>query len=95
MPPSTELPQVGKWVQVLKGTYKGDVGYVLSTASQGLELLLVPHIFLPDQLGSKRKQSPTMALLMMRPGSLIIKYLTLNVSRRNSVRLEATGFNMG
>lgn len=62
MPPSTELPQVGKWVQVLKGTYKGDVGYVLSTASRGLELLLVPRLSLPDQLGSKRKRSPTMAL---------------------------------
>jgi hypothetical protein len=62
MPTSTELPQVGKWVQVLKGTYKGDVGYVLSTASWGLELLLVPRLSLPDQLGSKRKRSPTMAL---------------------------------
>jgi ribosomal protein L24 len=60
-PPSTEL-QVGKWVQVLKGTYKGDVGYVLSTASWGLELLLVPRLSLPDQLGSKRKRSPSMAL---------------------------------
>ena len=52
---------MGKWVQVLKGTYKGDVGYVLSTASLGLELLLVPRISLPDHLGSKRKRS-TMAL---------------------------------
>ena len=60
MPPSTEL-QVGEWVQVLKGTYKGDVGYVLSTARLGLELLLVPRLPLPDQLGSKRKRS-TMAL---------------------------------
>ena len=64
MPASTELPQVGKWVRVLKGTYKGDVGYVLSTASGGLELLLVPRLS-PDQLGSKRKRSrsrPSMAL---------------------------------
>jgi hypothetical protein len=53
--PSTE-PQVGKWVQVLKGAYKGDVGYVLSTTSLGLELLLVPRLSLPDQLGSKRKR---------------------------------------
>jgi hypothetical protein len=57
MPSSTELPQVGNWVQVLKGTYKGDVGYVLSTTSSGLELLLVPRLSLPDQLGSKRKRS--------------------------------------
>jgi len=61
MPSSTELPQVGNWVQVLKGTYKGDVGYVSSTTSSGLELLLVPRLSLPDQLGSKRKRS-TMAL---------------------------------
>ena len=39
----------------------GDVGYVLSTTSLGLELLLVPHLSLPDQLGSKRKRF-TMAL---------------------------------
>src|SRR5258708_3739706 len=57
MPPSMEL-QLGKWVQ---GTYKGNVGYVLSTASWELELLLIPCLSLPDQLGSKRKQS-TMAL---------------------------------
>ena len=59
MPPSTELPQVGKchWVQVLKGTYKGDVGYVLSSGSWGLEVLLVPRLSLPDQSGSKRKRS--------------------------------------
>ena len=47
---------MGEWVQVLKGTYKGDVGYVLSTTSLGLELLLVPRLSLPDQLGSKRKR---------------------------------------
>ena len=52
---------MGKWVQVLKGTYKGDVGHVLSTASCGLELLLVPSLSLPYQLGSKRKRS-TMVL---------------------------------
>ena len=40
----------------MKGTYKGDVGYVLSTISLGLELLLVPRLSLPDQSGSKRKR---------------------------------------
>jgi hypothetical protein len=37
-------PEVGKWVRVRKGVYKGDVGCVTSTRSGGVELLLVPRL---------------------------------------------------
>ena len=64
MRPSTDPPPVGEWVQVLKGTYKGDVGHVLSTTSWGLQLLLIPRLSL-DVSRSKRKRSqprPPLAL---------------------------------
>ncbi|KAF8240295.1 hypothetical protein L208DRAFT_1233684, partial [Tricholoma matsutake] len=36
---------VGDWVQVLKGTYKGDIGYVAAVENWGgVTLLLVPHL---------------------------------------------------
>ncbi|KAF8235623.1 hypothetical protein L208DRAFT_1256229 [Tricholoma matsutake] len=36
---------VGDWVQVLKGTYKGDIGYVAAIENWGgVTLLLVPHL---------------------------------------------------
>jgi hypothetical protein len=53
----TDPPKAGEWVQVLKGTYKGDVGHVLSTASGRAQLLLVPRLSPPDESGSKRKRS--------------------------------------
>jgi len=52
---------VGKWVQVRRGTYKGDVGYVLASKSWGVRLLLVPCLPPPNLTGSnlKRKRSAT------------------------------------
>ena len=41
--------EVGKWVQVRKGIYKGDVAYVTSTiGSGGVRLLLVPRLSQPQ-----------------------------------------------
>jgi transcription elongation factor len=40
--------EVGKWVQVRKGIYKGDMGYVTSTRSGGVELLLIPRLSQPE-----------------------------------------------
>ena len=54
-----ETPKVGKWVQVRKGAYKGDVGYVMSSSDWGVELLLVPRLVPPTTIGSlpaKRKR---------------------------------------
>jgi transcription elongation factor len=50
---------VGKWVRVRKGTYKGDVGYVLASESWGVRLLLVPRLSPPNLASSslKRKRS--------------------------------------
>ena len=38
----TSSPEVGKWAQVWKGIYMGDVGYITSIKSEGVEILLVP-----------------------------------------------------
>ena len=56
-PADISIPEVGKWVRVQMGSYKGDVGYVESTDSSGVRLLLVPRI-LPPQPTQKRKRSP-------------------------------------
>lgn len=57
---SKELPKVGDWVEVRKGIYKGDVGYVKSVESWGVQLLLVPRISSPEPsytTHSKRKRT--------------------------------------
>jgi ribosomal protein L24 len=61
----TDPPTAGEWVQILKGTYKGDVGHVLLTASGRAQLLLVPRLSPPDVSHLKRKRSqprPPLAL---------------------------------
>jgi hypothetical protein len=54
---------VGDWVQVCKGTYKGDVGYVAAVGNWGgVSLLLVPRLPGPHHPGSslsKRKHLTT------------------------------------
>ena len=57
---TVSLPEVGKWVQVRKGSYKGDVGYVKSTDSSRVHLLLVPRMLPPQPtyLSQKRKPPP-------------------------------------
>jgi hypothetical protein len=64
MRPSKDPPELGKWVQVRRGTYKGDVGYVLSVGASEVHLLLIPRLPLMDQPHSKRKRTGT------RPTSL-------------------------
>jgi len=50
---------VGRWVRVRKGTYKGDIGYVIASESWGVHLLLVPRLPPPNIASSslKRKRS--------------------------------------
>jgi len=47
---------VWRWVQVRKGTYKGDIGYVIVSESWGVHLLLVPHLPLPNIASSSLKR---------------------------------------
>jgi hypothetical protein len=47
---------VGKWVRVRRGTYKGDVGYVLASKSWGVRLLLVPRLPPPNLASSTSKR---------------------------------------
>ena len=44
---NASLVEIGKWVQVRKGTYKGDVGYVTSIESGRVQLLLIPRLSQP------------------------------------------------
>jgi len=53
-------PEVGKWVQVRKGIYKGDMGYVMSTRSGGVELLLVPRLSQPQVPKGNPRPAPTL-----------------------------------
>ena len=61
---SKDLPKVGKWVEVQKGIYKGDAGYVDLVDTWGVQLLLIPR--LPPKpsyvLPSKRKRAHARAL---------------------------------
>ena len=41
-------PEVGKWAQVRKGIYKGDMGYITLIKSGGVEVLLVPRLSQPQ-----------------------------------------------
>jgi hypothetical protein len=56
MGPQLDTEDIGKWVHVRKGTYKGDVGYVNSVEDWGVSLFLVPRLP-PSQLTLKRKRS--------------------------------------
>ncbi len=56
MRPLKDPPQLGKWVQVLRGSYKGDVGYVLLTTASDAHLLLIPRLTPPDASHPKRKR---------------------------------------
>jgi len=56
----TNNVEVGNWVQVTKGTYKGDIGCVLRLETSGdVALLLVPRLpplDLPEQSSSKKRK---------------------------------------
>jgi hypothetical protein len=57
--PNTVL-QVGKWAQVNKGLYKGDVGLVVEVQPWGVELLLIPRLKPPTSSAAnplKRKRT--------------------------------------
>jgi hypothetical protein len=52
----TAPPQAGQWVQVQRGTYKGDVGHIFSTTSSEVLLLLIPRLAPPNLSPLKRKR---------------------------------------
>jgi hypothetical protein len=60
---SKGVPEVGKWVEVRRGIYKGDVGYIHSVEDWGVQLLLVPRLPPPalDIPHSKRKRTHSRA----------------------------------
>jgi hypothetical protein len=68
--PIKDPPESGQWVQVWRGTYKGDVGYVLSVVAPEVHLLLIPRLPPLDQSHSKRKPShnrPALKLFSHEP----------------------------
>jgi hypothetical protein len=64
---------VGNWVRVHKGTYRGDVGYVVAVELRRVPLLLVPCLLPPHlaSLGLKRKCSaPTPEPALFNPNAI-------------------------
>ena len=60
LPKNQELQfEVGQWVRILRGMYKGDVGYINELLSWGgVHLLMVSHIWPPDFSTCKRGKWP-------------------------------------
>lgn len=52
--------EVGKWVQIRKGIYKGDVGYVTSTESGTVRLLVIPRLSQPQASKENSRSAPTL-----------------------------------
>ena len=74
---------VGNWVRVCKGTYKGDAGYVLALESWGVRLLLVPRLSPPHLTGSslKRKRSTAPQPALFEPDAIEHVYGTTIVKQ--------------
>ena len=53
-------PEVGKWVQVRKGIYKGDLGYATSIEGGEVKLLLIPRLSQPRGIPSHSCSMPTL-----------------------------------
>lgn len=54
------LVEAGKWVQVKKGLYKGDIGLVTATHTWGIDLLLVPRLAFHPQANKHKRKASTM-----------------------------------
>jgi hypothetical protein len=54
--------QIGQWVKVRRGIYKGDVGHVMTTQDSSVQLLLVPRLPSPKAIGTHIQTHPTPAL---------------------------------
>jgi hypothetical protein len=85
-------PEVGKWVQVRRGIYKGDVGYVTSTKSGGVQLLLIPRLSQPGEFPPTLVPRPHYSTMRPSCGFII---LSLSVSERMSTHFEETDSSMG
>ena len=52
--------KAGQWIQVRKGMYKGDLGFVTCVEAWGAQVLVVPHLKIPTPQANtllKRKQT--------------------------------------
>jgi len=58
LPATPVLPEVGNWVQVQNGIYKGNVGYVKSTKNLEVFLLVVPRLPPPSRPTCVLQESP-------------------------------------
>lgn len=76
---------VRNWVQVRKGLYKGDVGYVQSAESWGIRLFLIPRLLPPQDTTVSRPKENTLASV------LSLHYSTPNISNSATMlRLTAS-----
>ena len=65
----SEIVEPKQWVRVCKGMYKGDIGFLISTESWGVEVLLIPRLqsdnvaLAPSSKRKRTKIRPQPALL--------------------------------
>jgi len=65
------MPQIGQWVKVRRGIYKGDVGHVMTTQDSSVQLLLVPRLPSPKTMGTHTQTHPTPALFDYETAKLV------------------------
>jgi hypothetical protein len=87
--------EVGKWVQVRKEIYKGDVGYITTTKSTGF----ISFLFLAYRNHRLPRNNPP-SLVPHPPYSTVrpssgFTILSLSTSKRISTHFGATGSSMG
>ena len=44
----SKIVKLKQWVQVCKGMYKGDIGFIISVVSWGVEVILILHLHLDN-----------------------------------------------
>ena len=95
-----ELPKVGKWAEVRKGLYTGDVGCVVSVETWGVQLMLVPRLPPPGPsniLQGKRKRSHPRATPALFDHSVAKQVYGVEPTRRqeNCYRFKGNDFEYG
>lgn len=78
---------VGQWIQVTKGTYKGDIGYVKELkAWGGVQLILVPRLRLPvatsTKIQGKRQRTVSPPDLALFDTSTIEKFYHISPTQK-------------
>jgi hypothetical protein len=77
--------EVGKWAQVKRGLYKGDVGCVVGVEHWGVELLLLPRLkaHAPDPSGKRKRTRTRPKISLFDPDECSLLYNIVAKRRGN------------